>query len=155
MNNLEHILTYDPETWLKTLPTYQRNLIDNLYQTLNNYDDVSIAWLSTSVPMNVPFGSGNSHSIFFDKLLDEFEYLLTGHEKYKECRLSLLKESGVTQHFIVATISSTMAPHIGASAPFLAPVVALSLLTISKMGTNAWIAKRQENRNLGQDKHNS
>lgn len=37
-------------------------------------------------------------------------------------------------------------PVLGTSAPFLAPVIAIVLLTIGKIGLNAWLATRREKR---------
>jgi Mg2+/citrate symporter len=94
--------------------------------------------------MNVPFGTQKNSSIFFEKVLDEIEAFFTGDEKYKDSRLAILKESGFVQKYIVGGISIALAPVLGTSASFLAPVVAIVLLIIGKMGLNAWIATRRE-----------
>lgn len=73
-----------------------------------------------------------SPSIFYEKVLDEIEAFFTGDEKYKDSRLAILKESGVVQSYVVGGISIALAPVLGTSAPFLAPVIAIVLLTIGK-----------------------
>ena len=78
--------------------------------------------------------------------LDEIEAFFTGDEKYKDSRLAILKESGVVQSYVVGGISIALAPVLGTSAPFLAPVIAIVLLTIGKIGLNAWLATRREKR---------
>lgn len=56
------------------------------------------------------------------------------------------KESGVVQSYIVGGLSIALPPVLGTSAPFLAPVIAIVLLTIGKIGLNAWLATRKEKR---------
>ena len=68
------------------------------------------------------------------------------YSKYKDSRLAILKESGVVQSYVVGSISIALAPVLGTSASFLAPVIAIVLLTIGKIGLNAWIATRREKR---------
>ena len=43
-----------------------------------------------------------------------------------------------------------LAPVLGASSVFLAPVIAIVLVTITKMGINAWLAMRKEKRSVGE-----
>lgn len=107
---------------------------------------VANKWLTATIPTNVPFGTQKNPSIFFEKVLDEIEAFFTGDEKYKDSRLAILKESGVVQSYIVGGISIALAPVLGTSAPFLAPVIAIVLLTIGKIGLNAWLATRKEKR---------
>lgn len=130
-----------------TLSPYQRNLINQLYEQTNDYEKVANQWLSATIPSNIPFGTQKKPSIFFEKVLDEIEAFFSGDEKYKDNRLAILKESGVVQSYIVDAISIALAPILGANAAFLAPVIAIVLLTIGKIGLNAWLAARKENAN--------
>ena len=50
------------------------------------------------------------------------------------------------QSYIVGGLSIALAPVLGTSAPFLAPVIAIVLLTIGKIGLNAWLATRKSKR---------
>lgn len=129
-----------------TLSPYQRNLINQLYEQTNDYEKVANQWLSATIPSNIPFGTQKKPSIFFEKVLDEIEAFFSGDEKYKDNRLAILKESGVVQSYIVDAISIALAPILGANAAFLAPVIAIVLLTIGKIGLNAWLAARKEKR---------
>jgi|GEM_PF-583110 len=147
MITIEEIFDFPPETWLHSLPKYQQNTINELYLNLDNYEEVAKVWLSASIPMNVPFGTEKGHSVFYDKVLDELEALFTGEERYKDTRLALLKESGAVQNYVVGLISVAFVPILGTSSAFLAPIIALALLTITKVGINAWIAKRKEAKN--------
>ena len=134
-----------------TLSPYQRNLINQLYEHTNDYEKVANHWLSATIPSNIPFGTQKKPSIFFEKVLDEIEAFFSGDEKYKDNRLAILKESGVVQSYIVDAISIALAPILGANAAFLAPVIAIVLLTIGKIGLNAWLAARKEKRKQNED----
>jgi hypothetical protein len=134
-----------------TLSPYQRNLINQLYEQTNDYEKVANQWLSATIPSNIPFGTQKKPSIFFEKVLDEIEAFFSGDEKYKDNRLAILKESGVVQSYIVDAISIALAPILGANAAFLAPVIAIVLLTIGKIGLNAWLAARKEKRKQNED----
>ena len=115
-------------------------MINQLYEQTNDYEKVANQWLSATIPSNIPFGTQKKPSIFFEKVLDEIEAFFSGDEKYKDNRLAILKESGVVQSYIVGAISIALAPILGANAAFLAPVIAIVLLTIGKIGLNAWLA---------------
>lgn len=151
MTDISEIFKVDPSSWIDTLSPYQQNLINQLYEQSNDYEEVANQWLSATIPSNVPFGTQKKPSIFFEKVLDEIEAFFAGDEKYKDNRLAILKESGVVQSYIVGAISIALAPVLGASAAFLAPVIAIVLLTIGKIGLNAWLAtrkaKREQNKN--------
>lgn len=151
MTDISEIFEVDPASWIDTLSPYQRNLINQLYEQTNDYEEVANQWLSATIPSNVPFGTQKKPSIFFEKVLDEIEAFFSGDEKYKDNRLAILKESGVVQSYIVGAISIALAPILGASAAFLAPVIAIVLLTIGKIGLNAWLAARKEKRKQNED----
>lgn len=146
MNDISEIFNVEPYSWIDSLSTYQKNIIHQLYEQTGDYEVVANQWLTASIPTNVPFGTQKKPSIFYEKVLDEIEAFLSGDEKYKDNKLAILKESGIVQTFIVSEISVALAPFLGTSAPFLAPVIAIVLLTIGKIGLNAWLATRKEKR---------
>lgn len=146
MNAISEIFAVDPDSWIETLSSYQKDIIHQLYDQTNDYELVANKWLTATIPMNVPFGTQKNPSIFFEKVLDEVEAFFSGDEKYKDSRLAILKEKGAVQSYIVGCLSIALAPVLGTSAPFLAPVIAIVLLTIGKIGLNAWLAMREEKR---------
>ena len=146
MNDIGGIFNVDPNSWIDSLNTYQKNIINQLYTQTNDYEAVANKWLTATISTNVPFGTQKNSSIFFEKVLDEIEAFFTGDEKYNDSRVAILKESGVVQSYIVASISIALAPVLGTSAPFLSPVIAIVLFTIGKIGLNAWVASREEKR---------
>ncbi len=147
MTEINEIFTVSPETWLDALKPYQKSIVDAIYAETQNYEEVANRWLvANGIPNNAPFGTKKNPSLFYEKVLDEVEAFFTGDEKYKDSRLAILKESGVVQSYIVGGISIALAPVLGTSAPFLAPVIAIILLTIGKIGLNAWLATRKAKR---------
>lgn len=150
MNTIEDIFTEYPDSWLQCLPKYQQKIIDQLYQQSGDYEQVAQSWLTASMPMNVPFGTEKEHFIFYEKVIDEVEAFFSGDERYKENRLAILKESGAAQNYIVGAISIALAPILGTSAAFLAPIIAIIFVTIAKIGINAWLSARKDKRNSKQ-----
>lgn len=146
MNSIDDIFEIAPEEWLHTLPLYQQNIISEMYSELGDYEKVAQSWLSPSTPNNVPFGAGKNTKLYFDKVLDELEAFLRGDERYEENRMAILKESGAVQNYVVGLISGVLAIHMGVAAVFIAPAVAIGLLTVGKMGVNAWLSYREEKR---------
>ena len=73
MNKIEDIFSEYSNSWLECLPLYQQKVINELYQQSGDYEQVAQAWLSASMPNNVPFGTEKHHSIFYEKILDEIE----------------------------------------------------------------------------------
>lgn len=150
MNKIEDIFSEYSNSWLECLPLYQQKVINELYQQSGDYEQVAQAWLSASMPNNVPFGTGKHHSIFYEKILDEIEAFFSGDERYKDDRLAILKESGAAQNYIVGIISVALASPLGTSSAFLAPIIAIIFVTITKIGINAWLSARKEKRNANQ-----
>lgn len=146
MERIDELFAVDPNSWIDALQPYQRNMINKLYSENGSYEETAKAWLTASLSTTVPFGTEKGHSVFFDKVLDELEAFLSGDEKYKDDRIAILQEKSVVQTYIVGAISVALSPVLGASAAFLAPVVAIILVTITKMGINAWLAMRKEKR---------
>lgn len=146
MNNIEELFVFDADSWLNTIPAYQRNIISTLYKQENDYEAVAKIWLTTSLSNTVQFGTEKHHSIYYDKILDEIEAFLRGEARYKDDRLSLLKESGCVQNIVVGSVSVALSQVLGVTASFLAPVIVVSLMLITKIGVNAWLAKREQER---------
>ena len=86
-------------------------------------------------------------NILFEKFLDEIEAFFSGDEKYEQERLSILGEKGAVQTYVISSISIALAPYFQTSSVFLAPVVSITLFSITKMGINAWLSMRKEQKN--------
>lgn len=146
MQSIEELFCVEPESWIGALPSYQKNMVDKLYSKNGSYEETAKAWLSASLAITVPFGTEKSKSVFLEKVLDEIEAFFSGDEKYQSDRIAILQEKSVVQTYVVGALSVALSPELGASSVFLAPVIAIVLVTITKMGINAWLAMRKERR---------
>lgn len=146
MSNWRDLFLQEPDTWVNALPKYQRDLATALLVNSDSPDDAAEKWLGAAPKDTHPFGAVSSPRPYLDKLLDELEAFLCGDPKYEPDRLKLAGESKPTQAFVVGAISVAIAPMIGTSAPVVAPVLALLMMTAAKLGLNAWCNLRKESR---------
>lgn len=146
MEQIDKLFEVDPNSWIEALQPYQRNMIKELYAKNGSYEETAKAWLTAALSTTVPFGTEKGHSVFFEKILTELELFLDGDEKYKNDQVAILQEKGAVQTYVVGAISVALSPALGAAATFLAPVIAIVFVIITKMGINAWLAMRKEGR---------
>jgi len=144
MTQIEELFNVEPSSWLEALQPYQKKIIDSLFEKHDNYEAVAQAWLSSSLTSTAPFGTEKKKHILFEKILDEVEAFLSGDKKYEQERLSILEEKNVVQTYVISSLSIALAPHFQTSSVFLAPVVSITLFTITKIGINAWLEMRKE-----------
>lgn len=149
MATLEELLKGSETEWIDALPAYQREIIKSLISQGKTPEEAATAWLSASGPANTfTLGTVPGRSLFYEKLLDEVEAFICREDKYQEERNKLLTDfkSTAVQGYIIGAISVAIAPTVGAAAAFIAPAVAVILLTITRIGRNAWCAMRKEQR---------
>lgn len=138
MRELDKVFTDDEESWIEALPGYQRNRIVELLEAGKSYEEVAELWLSVS-PQNIaPFGAIKGDRIFLTKIQDEIEALLCGGERYSAYREKLFSEVSVTKGYVIGLISTAIAPVVGTSGTFIAPIIALILLGMGQLTINAW-----------------
>ena len=78
-------------------------------------------------------------SPFISLLISEMRLLLcTDDPKYKELRKRLVSKADRSQVAIVSMISATVGSHLGAAAGMAVPLVAVCLLTLLKVGKEAF-----------------
>jgi hypothetical protein len=144
---LDDALQGDEADWISALPPYQRDIVNTLLAQGKTPEEVATAWLSAAGPANTfPFGTRQGTTLFFEKLLDEVEAFFCRDDQYVEDKKKLLTGADTTKAFIVSVISAAIAPRVGAAAPCITTPVALILLTVGRMGRNAWCATRSEQR---------
>ena len=146
MDDYRSLFDCQPEDWISGLPTYQRRLIETLLAQGNSPEQAAEKWLVATPNDTFPFGGVPSAKPYLSKLSDELEALLCGDPKYKSERAKLSLESKQTHALFVSAVAVVISPAIGSSAPVLAPVIALLLVTAGKLGLNAWCALRKETR---------
>jgi len=132
-----------------SLKDYQRNIVNEFINKSDTYNAAAEKWLTSSPDQTVPFGSSPDRinkEQYLQKFMLELEKFVCGDGKYEEERNKLLSKSNLTEATIVSSVSSAIAPFVGAAAPFLIPVVVLAFMTITKISKNAWCEARKENR---------
>lgn len=135
----------DPAQWLEALQPYQRASIDELSRQGKSYDEIAEAWLAARPSDTYSFGTTvpGQRGAFREKLVLEVEAFLCGDKRYATERTKLFGKEGVARTYVVSAIAVAVAPMLGVSATFLAPVVALVLASIGKITLNAWCASRK------------
>lgn len=139
---MENIQDINIEDWLSELKTYQKNAIETLIGEFGEEKAIE-KWLSANGPKdNVPFGGiqTNDTKPFLDKFKVEFKKFVCNHPDYKEERKKINMESPVVKAIWISVISASLGATLGFAATLLAPVVAIMLSIVGKMGLNAYCA---------------
>ncbi|ABO51531.1 conserved hypothetical protein [Desulforamulus reducens MI-1] len=141
---LEELFSGNPDEWISALQPYQKNIINTLLDSGKSPEEISIQWLSASGPANTfPFGAAGKEqgsSLFYEKLKEEVEAFFCEQAKYEEDRKKLLEQFNAGHTYIIGLISVKISPIVGTSSAFIAPIIALILFTIARIGLNAWCA---------------
>jgi hypothetical protein len=146
MENFNKLIIEEQETWIDCLPLYQKTRINQILSKGNSVEEAATLWLS-ACPQNIaPFGTTKGEKVFLEKIQEELEGLLCGDEKYDEYRKKLLGEVSLSKGYVIGVISSAIAPVVGSSGTFIAPVIALLLVGMGKVTINAWCECRKEKR---------
>lgn len=146
MEKIEQLFTDDSSPWLEALPNYQKGRVEQLLKSGGSLEDVAKQWLSADVKQTVAFGADKGKNLFIDKVWEEIEKFLCGSDAYESDRERIGKESNIIHTYFVGVVSAAIAPSLGTSSIFLAPVVALLLASLGKISINAWCQMRVEQR---------
>ena len=141
MTSIEELISGE-SSWLDALPDWQATTIEGL---LRDYppEDAAAVWIVTHGGEGLPaFESENDAAGFVQQFVDELAAFLCGSDRYNEDRERLVGQLKPTQSYVIATISAGLGHTLGASAVVLAPIVTLFILTISRVGLNAWCQAR-------------
>lgn len=135
MKQVEQLLLGPAEAWLDALPEYQRTAMGDLLDSLEIEEAVA-AWMTIGSPTDTaPFGGVKSAArLLFSNMLIEIQKLLCGDPSYKNERDRLQQGAGVSRIAVITAISSAIGPHLGASAVFILPVVAVAMSLLAKAG---------------------
>lgn len=141
----EDLFTGDGDSWLETLSHHQRSTI-NLYKAKGKTaEEIAELWLSARPENTFGFGGQSGQNLFLKSVRLQIHSFLCGGKDYAEDRKKLLEQGDVSKAMLVAALTSAIAPTVGASAVFLAPVVVLTLYTTCKIGLKSWCALPVEN----------
>lgn len=146
MEQVDSLFSENLEPWIESLPKYQQARVNALLQSGLSPEDAAKAWLSANVENTFPFGADRGKGILLNKIWDEIEKFLCGADEYSEDRAKLQGNSNVVHTYFVGVLSAAIAPALGTSAVFLAPVVALLLATIGRISVRAWCETRTAQR---------
>lgn len=134
---LEDILSGSMEEWLAALPEYQRQSIVAL---LSEHDaiDVATIWLENTGPKDTaPFGGvRTAANNFYNNILKELQKAICGDgAEYATERKELAEATkGGGKLLLVGTLSTLIAPHVGAAAAVIGPAVAITLAIVANAG---------------------
>jgi hypothetical protein len=128
-------LTGELDDWVEALPAYQQEVITQMLEGRDPIS-VSLAWLGSTGPANTePFGAlRNAPNVFYSSLLVQLQSLLCSDKDYTSERKELIKSAKAGHATLVTVASGFIAPHLGVSPVFLAPVVALTFAIVTKAG---------------------
>ncbi|NYS28875.1 hypothetical protein [Pantoea sp. WMus005] len=136
-------LPNDPaDEWLSVLKPYQRLTINEFLKSGDEAYAIDKWFSSNGVSDTSKFGAGQPHGSSrgqFSKLFwNEFKSLICGDEKYQD---EIKGFNGILEENksrIVGAISTILAGVFGVTAIFIAPVIVLAIISITKVGVNAW-----------------
>lgn len=133
--SLDNLIVGGVSEWVEALPSYQRSHIERLLATQDPIE-VATLWLSASGPADTaPFGGVRAGAArFYDNLLLELQKLFCGGEGYEEDRKQLGQAANAGKLVIVGSISTLIAPHVGAAAAVLGPAIAITLGVVGNAG---------------------
>lgn len=93
-NKLAQVFQIDSEEWLATLPKYQQIRIKELVNFSNSYEEAAQQWLNAMPENTFPLGAEPAKNVLIiEKVRDEIEKFLSGHEKYAEEQKQLVSSS--------------------------------------------------------------
>jgi|ERR1043166_2760690 hypothetical protein len=149
LRSIEPFLDGNTDAWIATLPEYQRDPLGVLIKQGLSPDQVVDNWISASAENTFRFGTltrAGDKSVFRDKFMLELEGFLCGDAKYEKERSGLFGEKSAARTYVISAIAVAIAPHLGVTAAFLAPIVALSLASFGKITLSAWCETRKAKR---------
>lgn len=124
--------------WVETLKIYQRKSIDELLEK-NDAETAAKLWLSANGASSTKqFGGNGNPEPFWDRFVAEFKSFICGDEKYNKDRERLSSQTPIPHEIFVSVISGAIGSTIGFAASLLAPVVAILLYQVGKLGIAAY-----------------
>lgn len=143
MISLDDYFTDDADRWIQSLPRYQQVRLNSLLSAGITLEEAAEKWLSANVENTYPFGAEKKDNIFVDRIRDEVRLFLCGSEEYESVRSKIESNGNIIHTYFIGVLSAAIAPQLGLAAAFLAPVIALILVSISQIGLNAWCKMKE------------
>lgn len=146
MEEFDQLINANQDEILASLDGFQVEILASfLIQTKNDYVESADKWLNATTANTAQFGGETGKAkIYREKLLDEIEKFFCGDEIYEEDRKKISDSTEKTKQYFIGVLSSAIGTTMGVAGTFLAPVIALLIMSMGKMGVNAWCAMRAE-----------
>jgi hypothetical protein len=143
--SVEDLLLSQPEDWLATLPSYQREPLEQLLASSEDPMAAASKWLSSMPADTYPFGGTREPRPLADVIVAEVRAYLCGDPRYEKDRTQLGQQLAPTHAWFVSALTSVIGKWIGgATAVLIAPIVVLGLISLGKIGINAFCAVWKE-----------
>ena len=128
------------DDWIDALDPHQADSIRQMLAAGESPDGAALNWLAKAGPDDlVNFSGASWPRACYERVMDESRKLICGGDPaYDKTRKDI---SGlIEQHKseVVAMIATALGGAVGLPAAALAPVVAIVLSFVSKVGVNAW-----------------
>lgn len=140
-NFMQNYFLVDSNSWIETLPIFQKKIIFQLLEKGHGFDVILNDWLTTASSNTAPF-SGSDPKIpagFLDNFMREVKAFICGDAKYEKEREKLKEYGAGAQLTFVSIMATAIAPHLGGlSAAAISPIIALALASLGKVSLNAW-----------------
>lgn len=143
LEKINPLLSAEPDEWLSGLSAYQAERIKSILGGGATPSEAAEKWLKATPAHTYPFGADKGKNVFIEKIWEEIEKFVCGGEEYKKDRENLLSQNNITHTYFVGVIAVAIAPVLGSSSVFLAPVVALLFASLGKVTLNAWCEARK------------
>jgi hypothetical protein len=129
------------------------SLLEEAQQTLMN--DTELSSMATSISVDVagsrlgkraePDVENLGGSPLWQQFLEEkFLFICTKDKKYKKLRKRLKTADTTFQEGVIPVIAGGIGASLGVGAAVLVPSIALGILGLAQLGTNAWCARRSD-----------
>jgi len=146
MEELNLLINSEQDELLDSLDNFQAEILRIfLGDTNNDYLASADKWLNATTANTAQFGGETGKAkIYRDKLLDEIEKFICGDAAYEDDRTKINESADKTKQYLIGMISAAIGNTMGVAGTFIAPVIALLIMSMGKMAVNAWCAMRKE-----------
>ena len=131
--------------WLRTLPQNERDFVSDLLASNPSEKKVSETiqfWFSNITTLNI---NTIRNEEFYMKVKKELFMFLCGDPKYdlERKRIKFINETLNWEFLLVSFISAALGSQLGITEHFIAPVVVIIFIMISKISINAWCEMKE------------
>lgn len=148
---IDDFFLLDSDELIHGLEPYQQELVLNLLSAFDNdYMKTVDAWLQASPAQTAGFGGDPKKSnskLYREKVWEELEKFICGTDSsYDDDRKKISNHVEATENYIVGVLSVAIGTHLGVAGAFIAPIIVVLIMSLGKIGRNAWCSMRKESR---------